>query len=312
MINSTKLGLGTFPLANVFGSINEIEIERILHLFYEAGGRHLDTAPLYGSGKVEEILGLMNSRFPRNQFKLSTKCGYSRSNRSEAVISGRPGDIIEGFDASLRRLRSDFVEVLVLHRPDSNIDPAETAGAMAQLKKAGKVRHLGISNVTLPELIAYNVDGTYTFLQQRCSFLNLLEDNLLTYCRKHKIKIVGYQALERGLFTNRILEPFKITHGDLRNSKQEFRADVVAGIRKWIYADILPIASELDTSIEILALWWTIMRFGLEACLVGVTSQQQILNNLKVGEFFPPSDTLDRLNKCLGRLPNLLRGESGT
>src|SRR5689334_6335664 len=125
-----RVGLGTYPLASVFNPISQLDAEKLVQKFIELEGYYIDTAPLYGNGEVEKLLGKALKNTPRDKYYLITKTVKHVDKNGKFFKSGRFEDIIKQIDNSLSRLRVDYVDLLMIHSPDATVPISETLQAL--------------------------------------------------------------------------------------------------------------------------------------------------------------------------------------
>lgn len=291
------IGLGTFPLANPFTPVDEQTATRIVKTYLELGGQYIDTAPTYAFGKVETLLGKILKDFPRGRYFVNTSCGYVLGENGQFKVSGRYKDVIEDCEASLYRLGLDALDLYISHIPDPNTPFEETVRAMEDLRKQGKIKNIGVSNVTLEQLKEYNKTGSIQYVQNRFSLLNQsFAPDFIAYCQAHRIGIVAYQVIERGLLTNKVVDGIVLREGDLRHKKPEFAREIRQVIGQWVGEHLKPIAEDLETSVSALAIWWALQQPAIALCQCGATEEAHVVSNLQAITMAPPSDTLDRIN----------------
>lgn len=268
------IGLGTFPFAGPFGAIDKADASAIFQRYINEIGSYVHVAPLYADGAVEQFVGEEIKKTQRDKVILSTCCGLVKRD-GDYDLSGKYQDVLDVCDISLKRLGVDYIDIYMSHGPDENTPYEETISAMEQLQKQGKVKELCVSNVTLEQLKRYNVNGTVKYVQNRYSLLNQnYTAEFVKYCRDNNIGIMAYQAVERGLLTNRFLNGFDYPQTDLRNRKPEFREEVRKEISAWVNTALLPIADKLNIPIATLVLEWTIANAEVDMCLVGISKSK--------------------------------------
>ena len=205
-----RVGLGTFPLAGVFNTIKLQDSKSIIRSFIDKGGYYIDTAPMYGFGEVEKILGSVLKKYQRDKYFIATKCGYINvEGKTFQTIqkSGKYSDVIRECERSLKRLNIDYIDLYFMHSPDPNIPISEKLKALSKLQDEGKIKEIGVSNVNLDELKEYNKTGKIKFIQNRFSLINRSIDlKLQKYLLDNKIQLVPYQVVERGQLTRKMLE----------------------------------------------------------------------------------------------------------
>lgn len=125
-MNKNKVGLGTFPLVGVFNPITKKKAEYIVKKFLDEGGYYIDAAPLYGNGQIETLLGKVLKNMPRERFYIITKTVKTVDNNGNLIKSGKKKDILLGLEYSLKRLKLDYVDQLMVHEPPQNVTIEET------------------------------------------------------------------------------------------------------------------------------------------------------------------------------------------
>jgi methylglyoxal reductase len=278
------VGLGTFPFTGAFRSSNKVldktASAKILHMFLDECGKYIDTAPTYSDRAVEEFLGVELAKRHRDSFFITTSCGYRRevvAGEVKYVRSGKRKDVVEDLEGSLQRLKLDYVDLYISHVPDEDTPFEETIEAMKDLKNQGKIRVIGVSNVSLEQLKRYNYDNSVQYIQNRFSFLNRsFEEGFQDYCIQHNIGIIAYQVLERGLLTDKSIEGQTIKTGDLRALKPEFEDIRRPVIEYWVKSRLYPIAKEYNISIATLAIKAALNFEYISLCQCGVTQLENI------------------------------------
>jgi methylglyoxal reductase len=313
-----RVSLGTYSLANVFSPLTESEARTVLQDYLDLGGFYLDTAPLYGFGRVEELIGQVLTGVRRDRFYLATKFGYvwqtghppgkagsaaapdgfwwSKEMRVYLGLNGRYQQVVAECEASLRRLGVDVIDLYMVHVPDESTPCEETMAAMADLQAQGKIRQIGVSNVSLSQLRAYNQTGLVRYVQNRFSLLNQSMDaEFVAYCREKGIGNTPYQVIERGLLTDRVLGGMKIGQGDIRQLKPEFAPLVRQVVGRWVRDHLKPVADEVGVPVATLAIWWALQQPTVAFCICGATRKTQLVSNLQAASLTPPADTLARI-----------------
>ncbi|WP_238011119.1 aldo/keto reductase [Dactylosporangium sp. AC04546] len=203
----SAIGLGCMGMSWAYGSADDEESARTLHRALDLGVTLLDTADVYGAGRNEELIGrVLAGR--RDEYVLATKFGLrsrggeARSDRPDTYVDTSPAWVREAADASLRRLGTDTIDLYYAHRRNPEVPIEDTVGAMAELVQAGKVRHLGLSEVSAATLRAAHAVHPIAALQVEYSlFSREPEDALLDTCRELGVALVAYSPVGRGLLT---------------------------------------------------------------------------------------------------------------
>jgi aryl-alcohol dehydrogenase-like predicted oxidoreductase len=303
-----RVGLGTFPLASVFNPISSIDAENIIHKYIENGGYYIDTAPLYGNGEVEKLLGRALKNISRVKYYLGTKTVKHVDQNGKLFKSGKYRDIIDQIENSLLRLNVDYVDQLMVHSPDPNVPIDETLKAMEKLQFDGKVKDLAVSNVNIEELKLYNKSEKIKYVQNRFSLINRsLSPELEKYLLEHKIFLLPYHLLEIGMLTGIAFENFKLGKDDLRTQLTYWNNENQKVIFAWIRDTLSPIAKKLQITIGQLNISWALHQPYINYIVVGTTKPEYLEINLKANEIKLNSDQLNEIDSAYKILENTVK-----
>jgi len=253
----SALGLGCFGLTNAYGQADTAESIRTIHCAIGLGCNLLDTADEYGAGENELLLGrALSGR--RHQAFVQTKFGFVWDRNGKATgLNAEPEYVRRACDASLRRLRTDVIDLYYLHRVDPRVPIADTVGAMARLVQDGKVRYLGLSEVT-PELIrrAAAVHPITALQSEYSLWTRDPEQAVLPLCRELGIAFVAFSPLGRGFFSAK-LSPENIGSNDFRRQLPRFQPENFQ-INSQRLSNLRKIAEEKQCTPAQLALAWVL------------------------------------------------------
>jgi aryl-alcohol dehydrogenase-like predicted oxidoreductase len=222
----SRVGLGTWAIGGwMWGGTDERESIRTIHAALDLGINLIDTAPVYGFGRSEEIVGkALAQDGRRNRAVIATKVGLSWTNE-RPFRDSRPQRIIEEVVASLRRLRTDVIDVYQVHWPDSSVPIEDTAEVLARLYRAGKINAIGVSNFRPAEMeIFRSAAPLHTAQPPYNLFERAIEADVLPYCRDKGIAVLAYGSLCRGLLSGRMSADTQFDGDDLRRHDPKFRA----------------------------------------------------------------------------------------
>ncbi len=223
----SALGLGCMGMSEFYGPTDEKQSLATLARAKELGVTFLDTADMYGIGHNEELLAKF-LRGQRDDFVLATKFGLLRDEQNAAMrgISGKPEYVRSACEASLKRLGTDHIDLYYQHRVDPTVPIEDTIGAMAELVRAGKVRHLGMSEASSETIRRAQKVHPITALQSEYSlWTREPEDDVLATCRELGIGFVAYSPLGRGFLTGTIRSPEDFAADDFRRISPRFQGE---------------------------------------------------------------------------------------
>lgn len=201
-IETFPIGLGCMGMTMSYGPVDKAEAAATVQAAVDAGVTLFDTAQMYGGGRNEAFIGPLLEPF-RDDIVLATKSGIrTRFGGLPVGLDGRPESIRKGLDASLKRLRTDRVDLYYLHRVDPKVPLEDSVGALADGVHAGKVRAIGLSEVTGSQLRRAHAVHPVAAVQMEWSlFSRTLEDDVLPVARELGVGIVTYSPLGRGMLT---------------------------------------------------------------------------------------------------------------
>jgi aryl-alcohol dehydrogenase-like predicted oxidoreductase len=207
-----------------WGGTDDDESVRTIHAALDQGVTLIDTAPAYGFGHSEEVVGrAIAEHGGRGQVVLATKVGLER--KGDGVVrNATRGQIFREVEDSLRRLRTEYIDLYQVHWPDAATPHEETAAALVELKRQGKIRAIGVSNYSIPEMERFRSLAPLASAQPP---LNLFEQqslgDVIPWCRDHGVATLTYGALCRGLLTGEIDEGTEFPGDDLRKDDPKFQ-----------------------------------------------------------------------------------------
>lgn len=224
-LSASRIGLGTWAIGGwMWGGTEEETSILTIHNALERGINLIDTAPIYGQGRSEEIVGKAIEQYGRRkEVIIATKVGLDWSGKKIVRNSTRERIFKEIAD-SLQRLRTDVIDIYQVHWPDPLVPADETAGAMNQLYRQGKIRAIGVSNYSPEQMSIFRQVAPLHVAQPPYNlFERQIEPEILPYTRKHNITTLTYGALCRGLLTGRMKPDTQFTGDDLRKIDPKFQ-----------------------------------------------------------------------------------------
>jgi len=219
----SRVALGTWAMGGwMWGGTDQSESIATIHAALDQGINLIDTAPVYGFGVSEEIVGAAVEGI-RAQVVIATKVGLE-SQDGKVYRNATRARIMQEIDDSLRRLRTDYIDIYQVHWPDPLVPVEETAEAMGSLYEQGKIRAIGASNFSVAQMDRFREVAPLHVLQPPYNlFERAVEAQILPYCRVHDIATFGYGALCRGLLSGRMRPDTKFEGDDLRRIDPKFQ-----------------------------------------------------------------------------------------
>ena len=220
----SRIGLGTWAIGGwMWGGSDESEAIATIHAAIDRGVTLIDTAPVYGFGRAEEIVGkALAQNGLRKRVAIATKVGIDWRDGAPFRNASK-ARIVKEVEDSLRRLRTDVIDLYQVHWPDPATPIAETAGAMAELYRAGKIRAIGVSNFGPAQMDEFRAAAPLHAVQPPYNlFERGIERDVLPYAVKNGLATLAYGALCRGLLSGKITEQTSFSGDDLRNKDPKF------------------------------------------------------------------------------------------
>jgi aryl-alcohol dehydrogenase-like predicted oxidoreductase len=277
----SALGLGCMGMSEFYGAHSDAESLATLGFALDRGVSFLDTADAYGPYTNEELVGrAVHGR--RAQVFIATKFGFVRdgANPAARVVDGRPARVRVACEASLKRLNVEYIDLYYLHRVDPDVPVEDTVGAMAELVQAGKVRYLGLSEVSPQTLERAQRVHRITALQSEYSLWTRdPEDGVLDACRQLDIGFVPYSPLGRGFLTGAIKSPDDFAADDYRRMNPRFQGESFAR-NLALVAKVRELASQKGCTAAQLALAWVMAQWQHIVPIPGTRRKANLDENL--------------------------------
>jgi aryl-alcohol dehydrogenase-like predicted oxidoreductase len=303
----------------MWGGSDEKESIEAIRAAIAAGITTIDTAAIYGMGYSEQVVGKAITGLPREKIVIATKCGMrwddpkgegsdpwpqKDPSGKDVVIrkNAKPYSIAYECEQSLKRLGTSFIDLYQIHWPDVSTRPEESFAAMEQLRQAGKVRAVGVSNYDVQWLSSSKTTGQLASLQPPYSLLQRgIEKEILPFCRENNIGVIVYSPMERGLLTGKVTPDRKFPAGDHRAEHKLFsvenRKRVIAALES-----LKPIADKYQASYAQMVINWTIQEPGITAAIVGARNAEQARQNAGAMSFQLTAQELQAIRKAFDPL----------
>jgi aryl-alcohol dehydrogenase-like predicted oxidoreductase len=319
-IEVSAVAFGAWAIGGwMWGGADENEAIDAIHASLDAGVNLIDTAPIYGYGRSEEIVGRA-IRDRRDKVVLATKCGMiwdreegefffhanqlgvaSQPSEMKVYKCLRPKSIRQELERSLQRLGTDHVDLYQTHWQESTTSILDTMDELMRMKHAGKIRAIGVCNATTAEMRVY---GPIDSDQERFSLIDRgIEQSNLPFCRRRDMAVLAYSPLANGLLTGRIRPDRQFGPGDLRQNNRRFSPENIERINDSLER-LHPIADRHGATIAQLVIAWTFSQPGLTSALCGARNAQQAIDNAAAGDVALSTDELEMIDQCM--LPEAL------
>jgi aryl-alcohol dehydrogenase-like predicted oxidoreductase len=298
-LSVTAVGIGC---NNFGGRIDEKRTEEVVEASLAAGINFFDTADTYASGKSEELLGRFLGR-RRSDVIIATKFGLEMAGQGRGA---RPEYIRKAFEASLRRLKTDYIDLYQQHVPDPDVPITETLGALDELVKAGKVREIGCSNFSAQQIreaqaasAARPGSARFVSVQNEYSLLHREpEDEVLAECERHGLAFLPFFPLKSGLLTGKYRKGQAIPP-DTRVAKFERYRKLLTDENLDKVEALIDFAESRGHTLLELAFSWLLAHPVVASVIAGATSAHQVRDNAAAASWKLTPDDLEEIDSLL-------------
>jgi len=309
-MNYRKIGNTNFELSEItfgawaaggwmWGGNDRNDAIAAIRAGYDLGVTSIDTAPAYGQGASEEIVGEAIKGIPRDKVQILTKYGLrwdlekglfhlaNKNNEGKDIKIYKyagPESIIHECEQSLKRLGTDYIDHYQIHWPDVTTPISDTMEAIAKLIEQGKVRYAGVCNYSAEQMA--EAEKTLSLVSNQVPYSMIkrdIEKELVPYCLENNKSILAYSPMERGLLTGKIKPGHKFADGDHRVNLYYFKDENISRTNKFL-ENLKDIAASKNASIGQVVLRWTLSQPGITIALVGARNAAQSIQNAKASD----------------------------
>ncbi|HKJ42067.1 MAG TPA: aldo/keto reductase [Sunxiuqinia sp.] len=301
----------------MWGSTDRQEAVEAIRAAYDRGVTSIDTAPVYGQGTSEEIVGDAIRDISRDKVQILTKFGVrwdttkgnfyfkSKDNDGNNIdirkYAGKE-DVIKECEESLKRLKTDYIDLYQIHWPDVTTPIEETFEAVSRLIEQGKVCYAGVCNYDVSLMAEAEKEVMVVSNQIPFSMVNRdVEKETVPYCIENNKSVLAYSPLQRGLLTGKMKPGQKFEEGDHRNSNPFFTDESIKKTNAFL-EKIKPIADDNGATLAQLVLKWTIERPGITIALAGARNAKQAVQNAGAADIQLTNEELKFINSELAKL----------
>ena len=313
----TPMAFGAWAIGGwMWGGAEEKEALSAIRAAYDAGITTIDTAPIYGFGRSEELVGKAMEGVPRDRYQILTKFGMNWQTAQgeyffdSADNEGKPiriykwsskQQVIKECEDSLRRLKTDYIDLYQIHWPDNTTPISETFEAVQRLMEQGKVRAAGVCNYNVNQVAEALQTVQIASNQVPYSLINRsIEKAVLPQAIEKGLSIIPYSPLQRGLLTGKIKPGHKFSEGDTREGNR-FYTDENLRRTNALLEEIKPIAEKYNAILAQVVINWTINQPGIGCVLVGARNEQQVRANAGALSFTLSKEELEQITAAADR-----------
>ncbi len=308
-LEASVVGFGAWAAGGwMWGGADADEAVRAIHAAIDAGVNLIDTAPVYGFGRSEEIVGRAIAG-RRDRVILATKCGliwdraegeFHFENEKKVYKHTAPDSIRSEVETSLRRLGVETIDVLQTHWQTPTTPIEDTMATLLDLKRQGKIRAIGVSNASVEQIERYRALGPVDVDQESFSMIDrrMVRSGQLEHCRLHDIAVFAYSPMSRGLLTGKIGPNHTFKPGDHRAEQPAFSVNNRRRVQAMLDA-IRPIADAHGATLGQLAIAWAIAQPGLTHALVGARDARQATENAATANIALSADDLAHIDAAI-------------
>ncbi len=306
----------------MWGGADEDDAIAAIQASVEGGASSIDTAPVYGYGRSEEIVAKA-IKGKRDKVQILTKYGLrwdakegehffdwedEESGAKSIYRNARKESIIKECENSLKRLQTDYIDLYQCHWRDNSTDLDETMEAMNILLAQGKIRAAGVSNFSLAEIKEARKLCPLASDQPPFSMVNRgIENDILPYCLDNNIGVIVYSPLQRGLLTGKFKADSQFKPGDHRARQIHFQAENIKRVNTFL-EKLRPLADVRQATISQIVIAWTLQRPGITAAIVGARNAEQAKQNLQTQNINLNADEILLINEHLKSLDLISAG----
>jgi aryl-alcohol dehydrogenase-like predicted oxidoreductase len=314
-VTVTPIAFGAWAIGGwMWGGAEESAALRAIRASYDSGITTIDTAPVYGFGKSEKLVAQAMEGVQRDKYEILTKFGLNwetaegqfyfdtHDNGKSLKIYRYAGKerVIKECEDNLRRLKTDYIDLLQIHWPDPTTPIAETMNAVSKLIEQGKIRAAGVCNYNVIQVEDALKTVNIVSNQVPYSMINRgIENDVVPQALEKGMSILPYSPLQRGLLTGKIKSGHKFNDGDTREGSKFYTPENIER------ADILlqklkPIADTYGATLSQLVINWTTRQPAMDCVLVGARNERQVNENVKALDFKLSDDVLKKINEAIG------------
>lgn len=313
----SAIGIGCWNFGGDWDTSNDDNAIAIVHAAIDSGVNLFDVAPVYGWHHAERVLGKALKGGLREKVVIASKCGLVWNEKHETVNDLSRKNILREIDESLERLQTDYIDIYQLHWPDPKTPIEETAKVLDEIKKAGKIRHIGLSNFSQADMETFmtmvDIDeqqGLYNMFERNTdSYHNIplaykTEKEMLPNVHKYGQAFLPYSPLFQGLLAGKFKNGINFSARDIRNENPKFSKDRFEVYYEG-YKRVQAIADEMEKPIAQVAINWLRQKEDVTSIINGVSSLSQLEKNVSAMEWDISDEYMAKLNAAIAEFEDM-------
>ncbi|MGB2629623.1 MAG: aldo/keto reductase [Candidatus Omnitrophota bacterium] len=290
----SSICLGTWAFGgDCWGEADDAQSIRVIEEAVDKGINFIDTAPIYGSGRSEEVVGKAIKN--KAGVIIATKCGLEQKGKS--IRPNLHADFIrKEAEGSLRRLGVETIDLYQCHWPDPNTSMKETFGEMDKLVREGKIKYIGVSNFEKGVLERSMRAAPIVSDQVEYSlFKRKIEEELMPFCGENKVSVLTYGPLGGGILTGKYKTPPTFPKGDVRNFFYTFYKEPFWSKAKALVSVLEELAAKRQCPVSDIAINWVLSHAAVTSCIVGCRTPEQLRQNITAADWELSADELAKI-----------------
>jgi aryl-alcohol dehydrogenase-like predicted oxidoreductase len=299
-LSVSRIAFGAWELGGDWGATDESAAIATIRHAADHGINFFDTAQGYGFGASERLIARALAGRPRQQVVIATKGGLRPTPGGGVVRDASPDWVRRGVDESLKALGTEYIDLYQVHWPDPKTPFAETAGALADLVAAGKIRHVGLSNFDAGQMEEFSATMPVETLQPPYHlFRRDVEASILPYTRAHDIGVLVYGPLAHGLLSGALTAETKFASGDWRSKSDVFEGELYRRNLRIVDALARFAELELGTTVSRLAVAWTLANPAVHVAIVGTRNPSHIEDAIAAADLKLDAQAMRRVDEIV-------------
>lgn len=313
----SAIGIGCWNFGGDWDGYNESDSINLVHAAIDSGINLFDVAPVYGYGNSEKILGKSLKHGKREKVLVASKCGLTWNSKHETSNNLTRKNILREIDESLIRLQTDYIDIYQLHWPDHNTTIEETVSALEEIKRAGKIRYIGLTNFSKKDIEKFmsmieinSQQSLYNMFERNTdSYHNIpleykTEDEILPLVKEYGQAFFPYSPLFQGLLVGRFLEKGKFSEKDIRTANPKLSGEAFQTYQSGV-VDLNEFAKDLAKPLNEIVINWLRQKEEITSIISGVSSIAQLEKNIHSTRWNLREDELKEINKIIEPFKNM-------